>query len=470
MTLPTSGLITFTNVKTEFSDSNPVNLSEFYAGGPYVGANAINVPASGHIFLSDLYGVSNAWLNSYSGSGVDYYDIQINSAGTFLYFAGAGSLSSMFAVKVNADSGAIVWQKQLGVNAFYQYVALDSSDNSYYTGSNNNAAPSRAPIVKYNSSGTLQWQTSFYNVASNRSALGYGIDVDSSGNIYLLAQGIPSSNINDRSAYIVKMDGTPTITWQRRFAYSSFSTPTVTPTDLKVDSSGNVYAIGYASTTSSSATEQPFIVKYDTNGTIQWQKTTGVNNDRFVKLDIDSSNNIYVIMRAGGFPATSSTVFKIDTSGNIVWQRTITSASFNGVSCDPSGNIFVTTGGGNIIKYNSSGTIQSQSRLYALSSGGSTGITRAVVGSSNIPYAIFVNDLARKIAVNSYLPSTVNINFPGVGGLYYIYSAFTPSDSAGSYSFSNATLVDQAGAFALATTSLTETSGSVSITKVNSAY
>lgn len=63
MALQTSGPISLANIQTEFGGSNPISLSEYYAGGTYVGAGTSGtngaVPSSGTISLSKFYGTSS---------------------------------------------------------------------------------------------------------------------------------------------------------------------------------------------------------------------------------------------------------------------------------------------------------------------------------------------------------------------------------------------------------------------------
>lgn len=60
MTIQSSGPIKFSELQTEFGGSNPVSLSEYYAGGAYVpaGTSGVNgaVPTSGALALSKFYG------------------------------------------------------------------------------------------------------------------------------------------------------------------------------------------------------------------------------------------------------------------------------------------------------------------------------------------------------------------------------------------------------------------------------
>ena len=63
MAIQTSGAITLSDIQTEFGGSNPVSLSEYYAGGSYVpsGTSGTNgaVPTSGEIEVSDFYGTQS---------------------------------------------------------------------------------------------------------------------------------------------------------------------------------------------------------------------------------------------------------------------------------------------------------------------------------------------------------------------------------------------------------------------------
>lgn len=64
MTLPTSGALSLANIQTEFGGSNPISLSEYYAGGAYVLAGTSGtygaVPSSGAIGIRNFYGTQAA--------------------------------------------------------------------------------------------------------------------------------------------------------------------------------------------------------------------------------------------------------------------------------------------------------------------------------------------------------------------------------------------------------------------------
>ena len=62
MTLPSSGIISFSNLRNEFYDGNSVSLGDLYRGGTYVSGTlpdgtSINsgIPTSGAITISNFY-------------------------------------------------------------------------------------------------------------------------------------------------------------------------------------------------------------------------------------------------------------------------------------------------------------------------------------------------------------------------------------------------------------------------------
>ena len=61
MALQSSGAISLSEIGTEFGDSQPHSLSEFYAGGSagVTSGGAPNVPSSGEISFSNFYGAAN---------------------------------------------------------------------------------------------------------------------------------------------------------------------------------------------------------------------------------------------------------------------------------------------------------------------------------------------------------------------------------------------------------------------------
>ncbi len=92
MALPSSGPLSLANIQTEFGGSNPISLSEYYAGGGRVPAGTSGtygaVPSSGTISIRNFYGTSNYVPISATG-GI------ITTSGGYRYhqFLGDGTFS-----------------------------------------------------------------------------------------------------------------------------------------------------------------------------------------------------------------------------------------------------------------------------------------------------------------------------------------------------------------------------------------
>ena len=131
MALQSSGAISIGNLATEFGDSTPNAMSEFYRGGSLVGTNNTNVPASGAIALSDFYDATAALvLNVTSAAsavniltlataagynaGTDTTPIIVNisaaitGSGTNGHALRTGSLNAASNLTINVNSGGSV--------------------------------------------------------------------------------------------------------------------------------------------------------------------------------------------------------------------------------------------------------------------------------------------------------------------------------------------------------------------------
>lgn len=171
--------------------------------------------------------------------------------------------------------------------------ALASSGNIYTCGGwSNSSGGTQGIIVKYNSSGTLQWQRTLTEpsvAAVDSNVYCYALEIDSSENVYVIAKATSSSII-----YLLKYNSAGTLQWQRKITESI----AMSHMKLITDSSGISY-VTYVNATGM------IIIKYDASGTIQFQRLfclDGSNLDdyngqrpRFLKPIIDSANNTFII-------------------------------------------------------------------------------------------------------------------------------------------------------------------------------
>lgn len=217
----------------------------------------------------------------------------------------------------------------------------------------------------------------------------YALDAafDASQNLIVVGYNVSAGAVN--SGFLMKISPAGTVAWQRKLSM----TLKFNAAKVKVaTSSGNIYIGGQGRT--SGAVDLPHIAKYNSSGTLQWQRslskaggTVNLNG-----LCIDSSENVYLAMTDTSVAANAQIVAKYNTSGAIQWQRAITHATNSltglGVAVDSSSNVYLTgthiNGANNkitLIKYNSAGAIQLQKNA---SNGASDGGAIAIDGSNNI--------------------------------------------------------------------------------------
>jgi len=408
------------------------------------------------------------WIATLGGSAADQGNgIAVDSLGNS-YIAGqtasqgAGSTDALI-TKYNT-SGTIQWQRVLGGSGIdlFNGVALDSSFNVYAVGrtASQGAGSNDVILTKYDSSGTIQWQKLLGLSASDE---GNAIAIDGSNNIYIT--GYYSSN----NLLIAKYDSSGTIQWQR-----ALTTSTNNGNGIRVTSAGTVYVVGFSSGGGGQGSNDVLLTKYDTSGTIQWQRVLGgASSDVGNAIAIDSSENLYVAgsTQSQGLGSTEILVAKYDSSGAIQWQRilgTVNADVAYGVALDSSANVYI-TGYGNgsdklqIAKYNSSGTIQWQRRLVAGSAVSNQGNGISTDPSGNIYIA---GQTAGTGAGGSDVVITKLPNDGSLTGTYgpWTYSVTTLTGATSTLVSATSTLTASTPSLTSATATLTDAASTLTST------
>ena len=189
-----------------------------------------------------------------------------------------------------------------------------------------------------------------------------GIEVDSSNNIYV-AGTTNSEGAGNTDMFVAKYDTGGILQWQRALG----GTRNDSAFSISIDPSDNIYVTGRNGLPSIPNMDLA-LIKYNTDGVLQWQRVLGNNIPQNpLNSTIDSANNIYLVGSTGGI--SSGIIAKYNSSGALQWHRTLsdgTKIQYWGVATDNSNNIYLTgvQGSGTentiMVKYNSSGVIQWQ--------------------------------------------------------------------------------------------------------------
>lgn len=306
-------------------------------------ANAVAVDSSGNVYITGQTQTGTEYdsiLAKYTSTGILVWQVKLAAASVSeqgyciavdsssnIYIGGGGASSAGGALLVKYDTnGNIVWQQKYETTGTCSIfgITVDSSGNIYTAGSiyaNVGALGNTSSgfVCKYNSSGTIQWQQIFYYNVNANPVHFRGISLDSSANIYVAGE-------TNNDFLIAKLNSSGTVQWKRSI--------NITTQDnfrgITVDSSGNCYAIGYTNTNGYDI----IFAKYNTSGVLQWIKalSAGTTYEYGYAICVDSTDNIYIT----GISATSTTlasqnivILKYNSAGTLQWQRTLANSTGN---------------------------------------------------------------------------------------------------------------------------------------------
>ncbi|HET7153314.1 MAG TPA: T9SS C-terminal target domain-containing protein [Candidatus Kapabacteria bacterium] len=328
------------------------------------------------------------WQKSYGGNADDIlHSVQQTKDGGYIIAGESHSdFLNAFGAKVNhggedywiikTDStGTIQWQKLYGGtnddlatsiqqtrDGGYIITGGSNSNDGDVVGRNDSDQTVKYWIVKIDSTGLVQWQKSY---GGTQSDLAICVQQTANGN-YVIA-GTSSSLDGDISGHhgssnspdywVIEIDSVGAIRWQKSYGGIKYDMPT----SMIQTSDGGLILIGESRSSDgdvtghhgTDSTDDYWVVKIDSMGGIQWQKSYGGSDNDDPFSIIQTSGGGYII--AGASNSTDGDVtdnhgkfdywiVKIDNAGGLQWQQ-----SFGGNGLDVAHSIQQTTDGGYIV-------------------------------------------------------------------------------------------------------------------------
>lgn len=342
-------------------------------------------------------------------------------------------------VKYNAV-GALQWQKtwtappiSVSWNAFNIFLGfeVDNNRNLYFTSITTNTGNGNYgyAIVKLDASGAIVYNKFITDVDLYPG----GITIDrATGDLYVVGQKDPNPGVTLPQGIVTKFNASGV----EQFSIETDDAPqSLFLKGVAIDSAKNIYVGGFGG---------HYVAKYSSSGVQQWQKKLS-GYGQINSISIDQSGNIYAV----GFsntPTNNSRILKADSSGNLQWQRTLTGANSYSYSSavDSFGNVYTLGSGASQIqltKYNSSGSIVWQRSLDQ----GGAGYSLKIDRSNNL--YLGASGWFAKLPSDGSLTGTYT-----VGGTSVTYAAS---------SLTNTTTTDSWGTASTTDTSVTMTSNNL---------
>ena len=191
----------------------------------------------------------------------------------------------------------------------------------YTSGRNNNVM-----LTRWNSNGTVSWSKwisidgTQNNATTQVSSTGGGIGgVDSSNNIYFIASG--GTNGSTEGSYIIKFNSSGTVQFQKKISrifVNPFNNTLTAWDSLTVSKSGDMYLKSYRGSGNDHG-----IVKLNSSGAVQWTKSFPGNGSDTTSLKIDDQGNLWLL-------SYDARLICVDSNGNIIRRMQITTSGAGG--------------------------------------------------------------------------------------------------------------------------------------------
>ena len=407
---PPVQLITLAGPSTSYDTANGITLD---ASGNRFVVGTTGSPLAGFIAKLDTDGTLQ-WQRTLALAAYTALFDAITDASGNVYVCGSGrasgSINYGYVAKYNA-SGGLQWQRKLsGAKSInFRKLAIDTSGDVFAVGEYSDTKIT-ALLVKYSSGGALQWQRVISH-ASNSLTSPNGLSIDSSGNLYFVAQHVITA-ASDTWGLVVKCSSTGSVSQVIARRIDAYNNPMY---GAAVDGSGNVYACGG---TWSFSEAKPFLAKYNSSGTLQWMRyLSGDANLQFLSALTLSSDGLHVYAQGLQY------LFKfLASDGSLVWQRSLT------------GPASVASGGK--LAY-ASGFLYAASGLASMPSTGTDALTAKLPDDGS---------------------------GTGTYGSVIVYAESTLTSNVGSPTSATPTITDAAGSLTDAAGDMTDSAGTLTVT------
>lgn len=315
------------------------------------------------LWCTSVHSQDILWEKSLGGKHADYLFDAVPTADYGFLLAGS-SLSGKTGLKTNSnqgnldywlwkmnEKGELIWQKNFGGTSIDLLQSVTSTNDGGFilggtSSSNKNLDKNDSIrglddfwIIKINALGEKEWQRTiggsgqekFKKILNDKDG-GYILAGSSSSNI----SGEKTSNsFGNLDYWIIKTDDKGIIIWQKTFGGILKDELK----DINLTNDGGYILGGYSnSPISGNKNEDTFgegdywIIKIDSKGEIEWQKTIGGEKDDQLEIVLQTFDKNYILggnsnsginysKNKANLSGTDIWILKLDENGNIIWKK-----------------------------------------------------------------------------------------------------------------------------------------------------
>lgn len=315
------------------------------------------------------FGSTTLTNNTSTSNYADMYITKYDASGNVLWAKRAGGSLEDEASSVSTDAAGNIY-----VVGFFQSNTITFGSTTL-TNADGVSFTYDMFIVKYDGSGNVVWAK---RAGGTSQDLPYSVKTDALGNSYMvgyfynsITMGATTLTASGEDMFVAKYDATGNVTW----AKSTVGSASANAQSVTLDATGNILVAGWfvsptivfgsttlTNTDASGSSNDMFILKYNTSGTVLMALSAGGAGEDFVySITSDASSNIIVagsyqsptiiigsttLTNAGGtyfgVPCLDVFIIKYDNTGSFLW------AARGGSGVNDEGRSVTTDSGGNI--------------------------------------------------------------------------------------------------------------------------
>ena len=413
-----------------------------------VSANALGLFSAG----------GSNWLSTYSTPQLNRTNTIACDANGNLYAGGLDNIGFNTFIQISKINpfGTLLWQKNITTSPTYNIftnapaISCDINGNIYCFGTIKDPSTSIEflYISKYDTNGVFLWGRTLQVFSVNVTLNDLKIAIDSAFNVIVV--GSVYDGVNGSNIQIVKYNSSGVLQWQKQLLSPSGFAQDY-GRGVTTDASNNVYITGSIDSLST-----PLVAKYNSSGVLQWQKYQSTVLTSTVMTDIGSDGTDVYILGGSTVMTGPVYIFKYSNSGTLLWQRQLqvnqTVQDSGQITVTGSGDVYYCCGEGLgaspapaiVAKYNSSGVLQWQRSIGVTDPSERTSGTGAAIDSKGaLLVQLFGSSGVGAGAIMARLPSNgTKTGTYALSSYNVAYTATTFTESATSFTSSTLSATD----------------------------